>query len=166
MIVLSASWSRKMPGPVDFSSVQAQASIQLEAGSIAEIPQRAREAFALVEQAVNEQLRQDHVQIAPPSSAPDRAQSEPMLILGSNSGPSAFVPAPSSTRSYQRTGRKVALVTPSQLGLIDRLLVETKTDANAVLQYYQISVLDQISCKDASALIDELKARQNGAART
>lgn len=166
MITITASWSRKMPGPVDFSSVQAQASIQIEAGSIAEVPQRAREAFALVEQAVDEQLRQDRTHVSRTTPAPDAAPPMSTPSSTSNHGPSTTTPAPNASRSYQRTGRKVALVTPSQLGLIDRLLRETKTDANGVLQHYQIGAMDRISCKDASELIDELKARQQDAART
>ena len=157
MIVLSACWSRKMPGPVDFSSMQAQVSIQIEVGSITEIPQRAREAFALVENAVDEQLGQSRAQIAP--SAPASGAS-PVAVTrppATNAHQSSST-QPSATRRYQSTRK--ALVTPAQLGLIDRLLHETNTDPNAVMLHYQVSSLDQMTCKNSSALIDELKARQ------
>ena len=159
MIVLSACWSRKMPGPVDFSSMQAQVSIQIEVGSITEIPQRAREAFALVENAVDEQLGQSRAQIVPSAAASGAspvAVTRPPATYAHQSSSTQ----PSATRRYQST-RKVALVSPSQLRLIEYLLQDTHTDTNAVMNHYAVNALDQLPCKDASALIDELKKRQH-----
>jgi hypothetical protein len=152
--------SKKVPGPQDFSSIQASCSLEGECSIGQDPTAETARLFAQAESAVDAQLKltaAPTTPIAPPSSTP---------IPTSNHGPTTSVPTPNSTRGYQRTGRKVALATPSQLGLIDRLLRETNTNVNAVLNHYQVGSLDQIACKDVSALIDELKARQSGAART
>lgn len=159
-IAINASLSKKiqLPGH-DYASQQASITITGEVTDLAKVGDEAVRLLKLAESAVDAQL---HLTGAPVSNI---TPVSPKHISASNPGPNAATPAPSATRGYQRTGRKVALATPSQLGLIDRLLRETKTDVNAVLQHYQIGGMDQISCKDASELIDELKARQKDAAR-
>ena len=152
--------SKKIPGPQEYSSIQASCSLEGEC-SVGQDPNaETARLFAQAESAVDTQLKltlAPTTPIAPTPSTP---------IPTSNHGPTTSAPAPTATRGYQRTGRKVALATPSQLGLIDRLLRETNTNANAVLNHYQVGSLDQIACKDASILIDELKALQSGAVRT
>ena len=155
MITLTAHWARKMPGPVDFSSVQAQASIQIEVGSIAEVPQRAREAFALVEQAVDEQLRHDRIQApaAPPATTPAPAGTPNTARPSTSPNPTAARSAPSSNR------RAPAAVTDSQLRFIDKLIAQTGTSVEAILAHHQVGTLRDLSCKVAAGLIDELKSK-------
>ena len=50
-------------------------------------------------------------------------------------------------------------MTDSQLRLIDKLIQDTGTDAQAVLRHHRIQAMADLTCKDASALIDELKQR-------
>lgn len=144
-IKLVINISKKIPGPTDYSSVQASCSIEGELIIGQDAGTECARLYSQAESAVDAQL---HLTAAPAINT-----------TTSNSGPTS-APAPSATRSYPRTGRQVALVTPSQLGLINRLLDETNTDANAVMLHYQVSSLNQMTCKNSSALIDELKARQ------
>ena len=160
-IAINASMSKKIKlEGHDYASQQASITITGEVTDLTKVGEEAARLLKLAESAVDAQL---HLTAAP-AVITGPAPSTPGST--SNPGPSTSNPAPNASRAYQRTGRKVALVTQSQLGLIDRLMRETKTDANGVLQHYQIGAMDRISCKDASELIDELKARQKDAART
>jgi hypothetical protein len=154
-IAINASLSKKiqLPGH-DYASQQASITITGEVTDLTKVGDEAARLLKLAESAVDAQLHltaSKAITTEPTHSAP---------ISASNSRPSTSALAPNATRAYPRTGRKVALISPAQLGLIDRLLHETNTDANAVMLHYQVSSLDQMTCKNSSALIDELKARQ------
>lgn len=138
--------SKKVPGPSEYSSVQASCSIEGELSSHQDFVVESARLYQQAESAVDRQLG-----IAPAA------------VIG-NQRPSTS-PAPTSmatsaaSRPYTRPARRGALVTPAQLRLIDQLLRDTRTDVGAVLQHFGVSALDQIGCKDGSALIDDLKGR-------
>jgi hypothetical protein len=154
MITVSAHWARKLPGPVDFSSIQAQASVQIEAGSIADVPQRAREAFALVQQAVEEQLRQGNP--APPSGSHHSTVASPATSLIVNTA----APSPSRPTSYPSgNGRRSSSPSSAaQHRLLRMLLDRTPGAIDRILAEHRVASIEALSSRAASAVIDQLKA--------
>lgn len=144
--------SKKVPGPSEYSSVQASVSIDAELAAGQDPAAEAARLYSQAEAAVDRQLG-----IAPTPATTSHSSPNPAPVSMATSA---------ASRPYTRPPRRGALVTPAQLRLIDQLLRDTRTDPGAVLQHFGVGSLDQVSCKDASALIDDLKARQNGAART
>lgn len=137
--------SKKVPGPTDYSSVQASCSIDSDLSVGQDPAAEAARLYAQAEAAVDRQLG-----IAPASVATSHPTSAPSP---------ASMATSSASRPYTRPPRRGALVTPAQLRLIDQLLRETRTDPGAVLQHFGVGSLDLLSCKDGSALIDDLKSR-------
>lgn len=135
--------SKKVPGPSDFSSVQASCSIEGELSPNQDPAAESARLYAQAEAAVDHQLG-----IAATSS--NLAQ----IPRGTTT-----MATSAASQPFIRPARRTANVTPAQLRLIDQLLRDTRTDLGAVLQHYKITVLDQLACKDASALIDDLKSR-------
>lgn len=133
--------SKKVPGPTDYSSVQASCSIEGELGSQQDPIAESARLYAQAEAAVDRQLG-----LSPAATSTPR-------------GPTSMATS-SASQPYSRPARRrTATATPAQLRLIDQLLQSTRTDPAAVLQHFGVAALDQIPCKDASALIDDLKAR-------
>lgn len=143
--------SKKIPGPSDFSSVQASCSIEGELASNQDPVAESARLYAQAEAAVDRQLG-----LAATPSAAVTTQPRGTTSMATSA----------ASQPYTRPARRSATVTPAQLRLIDQLLRDTRTDAGAVLQHYKITSLDQLTCKDASALIDDLKSRtSSGGAR-
>jgi hypothetical protein len=140
--------SKKIPGPSAYSSIQASCSIDTELAAGQDPTAEAAHLYAQAEAAVDCQLG-----IAPASTSHPSPTPAPVTMATS-----------SASRPYTRPPRRGALVTPAQLRLIDQLLRDTRTDAGAVLQHFGVTAIDQIACKDASALIDDLKSRAGASA--
>lgn len=135
--------SKKVPGPSDYSSVQASCSIDAELATGQDPTAEAARLYAQAEAAVDRQLGIIPASTSHPSPTP----------------PPTSMATSTASRPYTRPPRRGALATPAQLRLIDQLLRDTRTDPGAVLQHFGVAALDQIPCKDASALIDDLKSR-------
>ncbi len=136
-IKLVVNISKKIPGPSDYSSVQASCSIEgeLPAGQNPNV--EAARLFSQAEAAVNQQLTSKPANFAGPAQAWT---------------PPTATPQPTSQR------RTVAPVTDSQLRFITRLLDSGKGSLNAILAQHQVGDLRDLSCKAAAGLIDTLKA--------
>jgi len=133
--------SKKIPGSTDYSSVQASCSIEGELASGQDPIAESSRLYGQAEAAVDRQLG-----LTPATTTP--APRSTSLATSSASQP------------YARSGRRqTTAVTPAQLRLIGQLLRDTRTDPAAVLQHFGVPALDQLACKDASALIDDLKSR-------
>lgn len=133
--------SKKVPGPAEFSSVQASCSIEGELAAGQDPIAESSRLYAQAEAAVDRQLG------LIPAAGPTPRTTTSMATS-------------SASQPYTRPARRgAATATPAQLRLIDQLLQATRTEPAAVLQHFGVTALDQISCKDASALIDNLKAR-------
>lgn len=156
-IAISANVSKKiqLPGH-DYASQQASITITGEVTDVTKVGEEAARLFGVAEAAVDSQLRLIDDTRRPVPAAPSSAQSQQA------SRPGSSAPAPSASRGYSRPGRRVAPVSSSQLGLINRLLTETRTDASVVLNQHHIGALADLSCSAASALIDELKTQSTG----
>lgn len=128
--------SKKVPGPTDYSSVQASCSIEGELAPNQDPVAESARLYHQAEAAVDRQLGL--------TQAPSTPRGSVSLAPSSASQPYSRPP----------TG-----VTPAQRLLIDQLLRDTKIDPTAVLQHFGITSLDYLTCKQASALIDDLKAR-------
>ncbi len=143
MLKLNAGLSRKVGEP-DFSSRGASVNLELEVeGHLIQDPDglhdRIRKLFALVRQSVDEELSGHR------SAAPSTPR-------GSATAP------PSNGQSRQRRA------TSAQIKAIASIAERLEIDPDDVAQKRFGSAVDGLSLKDASALIDELKARGNGAA--
>jgi hypothetical protein len=79
-------------------------------------------------------------------------------VPSSNAGRGRPDPGAQS-RPYRPQGRRApAPVTQSQLAYLGRLLEETRTPLDPILETYQIGALADLSCRQAAELIDQLKA--------
>lgn len=140
-IKLVVNISKKIPGPSDYSSVQASCSIEgeLPAGQNPNV--EAARLFSQAEAAVNQQLTLKPANFAGPALAPAQRWTPPTATT-----------QPTSQR------RAPAPVTDSQLRFITRLLDSGKGSLNAILAQHQVGDLRDLSCKAAAGLIDTLKA--------
>lgn len=143
---LTIQLSKKVPGPAEFSSVLASCEIEGELAPNQDPASEAARLYSQAEAAVDRQLG-----LIPTTTNAAASPRAPVSMATS-----------SASRPYTRPPRRGALVTPAQLRLIDELLRDSRTDAGAVLQHFGVGSLDQITCKDASALIDDLKGRTAG----
>jgi hypothetical protein len=146
--------SKKIPGPTDYSSIQASCSIEGDLDPSQDLVAASARLYAQAEAAVDRQLGLS----APATTAATAAARGPQPHSPSLATSSASQP-------YIRPARRPPTsVTPAQLRLIDQLLRDSRTDPAAVLQHFGVTALEQLACKDASALIDDLKARAAGRA--
>lgn len=149
--------SKKVPiSGIDYASTSASCTLEGEVASGQDPQAEAARLYRQAEQAVDTQLVLGaNAKFAQAGSAVQSATPNPPL--------SSAQPSSNGGRGYPR--RRPAVVTPSQLGLVIKLIKDTKTDPGAILAHYQASALNQLSVRDASELIDELKAREAGSAQ-
>jgi hypothetical protein len=148
-ISIAAQVAKKMPVPgTDFASRSASITITAEVGDLTQVTDQAKRLYAIAEQAVDAQLG---ITLATPAT--------PVPTPSNTTGPSTYAPRPSTAHPAPSRSRRSAPVTDSQLRLIDKLIQDTSTDAQAVLRHHRIHAMGELTCKDASALIDELKQR-------
>lgn len=137
--------SKKIPGPQEFSSVQASCTIEGEIAAGQHPAEEAAKLYAQSEAAVDRQLGLAGAVPAPPPASPGATPA------------AAPAPIPSSpSRPYRRTAP--APITASQLRFLQRLIDQTRTPVAAILARFQVGGLEHLSCKDAAHLIDEIKA--------
>ena len=147
-ITIQAQLAKKLPIPgTDFASRQASITISAEVVDLTQVPAQAQRLWALAEQAIDAQLG---ITGAIPTT---------MSAPSPTAGPSTYTPRPSQGHASPSRSRRPAPVTDSQLRLIDKLIQDTGTGAQAVLRHHRIQAMADLTCKDASALIDELKQR-------
>ncbi|MBN8523893.1 MAG: hypothetical protein J0M02_01015 [Planctomycetes bacterium] len=147
-ITIQAQLAKKVPIPgADYSSQQASITISAEVTDLTQVVTEAQRIYAIAEQAVDAQLNRQTAAVpqsarsvaAPPQAQPRQGISQPHR--------------PNSQR------RQPAAVTDSQLRFLKRLIDQTKVAVPAILDQYQVGSLDQLSCRDAAGLIDELKGQ-------
>ena len=152
--IISINLAKKVPlAGVDYASKSASVTINSEVIDLAQIPAEVKRLFAIVERTVDEQLGLIS------ASAPAVRSPEPQAT--SSSSPQPTVPRPTQASAPYRANpqrRGPAPITDSQLRFIDRLMVDSKTNLNALLQHHQVGSLRDLSCKQGAALIDELKS--------
>ena len=155
--------AKKVPiSGITFASSSAACTLEGEISVGQDPHQEAARLYQQAEKAVDGQLG---ILVNKPASVPVAVTPSAVRTSAPDPALSAVQSVPSAlTRPYPK--RRTPLVTMSQLALIERLLRETKTDGDAVLAHYQCGALNQLSCRDASELIDEMKARQTGAVRS
>ena len=162
MLKVIITISKRIPiSGIDYSSTSASCTLE---GEIPSGQDPAAESARLNQQAervVDAQLK--IVGSTSPTVVATRAATIPASTDTSNTSPSrSTTPGPNNARPAPSRSRR-AMVTPAQLSLIDRLLRETRTDVGAVLQHYQVGALNQITCRDGSALITDLSSQQKAA---
>lgn len=148
-ITIQAQLAKKVPIPgADYSSQQASITITAECSDPSQVVSEAQRLYALAEQAVDAQLA-------------GKGHAAPPAVSSTTTKPVAASPTPvppaRASRPYAGNHRQPAPVTDSQLRFLDRLIRDTGTDPNAILQQHQIGSLRDLSCKAAAGLIDELK---------
>ncbi len=148
-ITIAANLAKKLPIPgSDYSSQLASITITAEVSDLNQVATEAQKLYRLAEQAVDAQLAGKPIVTGsqPPPQAPAQ--------------PNSHRPTQAS-QPYRSNGqrRAPAPVTDSQLRFLKRLLDQTRTSLPAVLEHHQVGSLDQLSCKAAAELIDELKGR-------
>ena len=150
--------AKKLPHPThQFGSISAQVSLVGEAGTLADAPAIMRDLFAAAQAGCDQHLAEQ-------SGACQAPTSQAALYHGPTSSARSASPAqrPAASQPYrcgntaQRRGP--ALVTESQLRFLDRLIAQTGTNVDGILQHHQVGALRDLSCKAAAGLIDELKA--------
>lgn len=152
--------SKKIPiAGLDYSSVSASCTVEAEIADLTQVAAQAQALYAQVEHAVDQQLMPEKSSPAqvpaatPTASLPVSHPRQPDSI--------AALPRQGTSAPYHPTGqqrRGPAPVTDSQLRFLKRLIDQTGTPVAAILDQHRIGGLDDLSCKAAAQLIDELKA--------
>ena len=160
MLKIVVNIAKKIPMPgVEFSSIQASCSIEGEASNVQDAAAEAAKLYYQAERAVDSQLRFTTEQRKESGGSQSQTRtgisSNDMVRTNNNGG----TVQRQNSRPYQNNGRTQAPVTDGQLRYLDRLITETNTDINAVLNHFHVASLRDLSCKVAAGLIDELKSR-------
>lgn len=144
-ISIAANLSKKLPIPgSDYSSQQASITITAEVSDLTQVAAEAQKLYRIAEAAVDAQLA---------SSPGDQPAPAPSARPGPTAQPRQ------GSQPYRSTGQRrgPAPITDSQLKYVQRLIDQTKASLPAILQQYQVGGIDQLSCRAAAQLIDELK---------
>lgn len=139
--------SKKIPGPREYSSVQSSVSIEGELSAGQDPVVEAARLQAQAQQAVDQFLGIASV----PRSTPQQASESP------NTAPTRPTPSPQSYRvGGQR--RPPAPCSPAQVRYLRQLIDQGGHDAVAFCNRFNVSTIEEIRSRDASSLIDELRA--------
>ena len=160
---LIITYATKLPGPTDYSSVQAGISIEKEVPETADLQAESAVLYRQAEEAVSRQLASTGLrsgQTADP--APSR---EGESWAGAASSRPTRHPAMERAGAI-RTGRplpgngrrSLPPATSSQLGLIRRLLGRDGGLRDRILDEQGVSALESLTVRQASQVIDALKA--------
>ena len=145
--------SKKIPGPVEYSSVQASCSIESEIAMGQDAAAESVRLYEKAELAVNRQLGiLTPVPTPVPASSPPPPPSPPSA--GSRPSPvSVAGPYPSSG-----TRRAPAPISAAQLRFLRQLLDRTSGAQERILAEHRIASIEALSSRAASGIIDQLKA--------
>jgi hypothetical protein len=152
MIKISANLSKKVPLPgIDYSSQQFGAAMEIEISDTDRpdaIKQRIQEVYALLSQTVDEQITT--------STATARSQLPPPRQQNTST--------PQNGRRYQngRSNGRPVMATEAQQRALFAIAKQMNLDLNPILASYNATDASQLTVRDASALIDDLKSQQNG----
>jgi hypothetical protein len=144
-IKLVINIAKKVPGPQEFSSVQASCSIEAECSTGDPVAEAAA-LYLQAEAAVDHQLR-----LTPFQAAPVQPSTGSRLPYADHR-PRAKQPPPRPL-----VQRAPPLATQSQLNLLSRLMSEQPGRLDAILHHFQIGSLQQLTVAQASEVIDQLK---------
>lgn len=159
-ITINASLAKKIPLPDrEYASQQASITINGEVGDPSQVAAEAIRLFTLAEAAVDAQLGLLRPSAGPADAGPASSAGSPGP--GMSRAPTAGTSRAAPPRSLNGR-RSAAPISPAQLSLIDRLVRESRTDPTALAHHYQVEALSQLTCRQASAVIDELKTRSAG----
>lgn len=129
--------AKKIPGPEEYSSVQASCSLEGELLPNQDAGPEAARLFAAAEQAVDRQLGVSGEPVSTPTA--------PVVAAATASAPP------------RHTARPTLAATDSQLRLLRRLVNGNRILLGEVLAEHQVGQLEELSIRQASQLIDRLK---------
>ena len=139
--------SKKVPGPIDFSSVQASCSIEGELVAGQDPVAETTRLYAQAEAAVDRQLG---IAESSQMTAPTRSAITPSTSSQPPLTAPRFVPSAAQRRAP-------ALISPAQIRYLRQLLDQAPGALSRVLADHQIATIEQLTSRAASALIDRLK---------
>lgn len=163
---ISVHYSRKQPGQVAYSSHEVSASLEEELGEATE--DEARQAFedrfALLKQEVERQLAHEgaHIgsSVAPRGNGNGAKPSyQPQRRWQSSSPPR---PANGNGRQAPQAAKGIR-ATPAQCKAVSAISRALGLDVSEVLADYGVDQPSELNIRQASELIDELKAQQGTA---
>lgn len=160
--------AKKIPGPQEFSSVQASCSLEGELAAGQDPATEFARLFAQAEAGVDAQLGLAPARSTPPPApnpAPVTSPATPVQPFQPQPGRAAAnFPRPPSQPGYRNNGggqhqrRGPAPVTDSQLRFLDRLIQQAGANVAEICSQQRVGSLNDLSCKAAAELIDRLKA--------
>ncbi len=160
--------AKKIPGPLEYSSIQASCSIEGELTAGQDPAAESARLFAQAEAAVDAQLRIAPATVQPSMAAaptPVTSPATPVQPFQPQPGRAAAnFPRPPSQPAYRSGGggqhqrRGPAPVTDSQLRFLDRLIQQAGANIAEICAQERVGSLNDLSCKAAAELIDRLKA--------
>jgi len=141
--------SKKVPGPTNYSSIQASCSIEREIAHGENILTAAADLQAQAEEAVDQQLARGSAPTQPSTSFVTSRNNQ------TANAPRTATPPPRPSGHGRRAPTRA---TPSQLGLLQRLVGDNQSQTIAICQHHQVQQLSDLSVAQASDVIDTLKA--------
>ncbi|MCY3018247.1 MAG: hypothetical protein NTW87_04340 [Planctomycetota bacterium] len=176
MVKLSGSISRKVPiVGIEYSSQSYSAGLEVEVSdgeSPEVIKERIRSLYALLSSAIDEQIGGAVSGVTPAGN--NAASATPLVNRQHAPPPQTPQPANPGRASYSQNrgggrtngnggnGRRTT-ATEAQCRAIYAICKSLNLDMNAVLADYSVASTADLTVKDASRLIDDLKSRQTNA---
>ncbi len=154
VMTIVVNLSKKIPGLVDYSSVQASCSIEGELAAGHDPLLEAARLFGQAEAAVDRQL----------DIAANVGAGVPAKITAGNhpsgsSQPPRSTASPGSSPSPSGNGRRApAPISPAQLRFLRQLCDRTPGAHDRILAEHHVASIEALSSRAASAVIDQLKA--------
>lgn len=173
MLKLSCHVSKKLPVPGrDFSSQSFACGIEAELADAADVPAlkaKAEELFSLVQRAVEDEIAKASAAAAHETAAePEGWNGHAQAVPAAGARVPRTPPANGGNGHGQRSNRRGQMVpaTAAQIRAIKGIAAEQELDLAAVLAPFQVNSPAELTIRDASRLIDDLKARKaNGNSR-
>ena len=164
MIKIAAHLSKKVPAEVAFSSRQVGASLEIEVSDSdksEQIKTRLRELYTVLRQSVEEQIAGTNA-----SAGPASATSAPVNRLPTAGAQTGSTAAPAAAKTTHTNGGnggngRSTAATQAQKKAIFAISKALGLEVSAALAPYGVTDSKDLTIKQASELIDQLKARQN-----
>lgn len=157
VIHLTASLTKKIPHPtLAYGSIGASLSLEVECAPGQDLIQEAERLYRQLSLALDVELARQAGATSVEALPPGAPTTSP-TPLDRIQGVPPPVPDRSPAQPSPRRSRGPAPVTASQLRLLERLFSDQPNQRTAVMERCHVQALDQLSCRQASEAIDQLK---------
>ena len=165
MLKINASYSKKVPAEIEYSSQSYHCQIESELPdglTHEQLQARIHETFALVKQAVEAELHGVQESVPNTATASPLAPPTPQLPAATHQPANPVTPPQQAAQNYQRNKQHTRTYTPASAKQIDYLLNLAKRigwSRQDIVNHCQVNRLEEIDKLTCSHLIEQFAGR-------